>query len=438
MNDEFLHALRREPPPRFANELKRRLERHASRRRNRFVIRTMFAAVVIGGVAMAAVLLLRDRNESARDAAPVTHVVPAPSVPRTAANTAQPPARQVGATSNRSEPQAAESASDEVPGVTFVTSSLARPVAQALVENLDVQPPLAAPSLRVLEANDAFAALCGGADVVIASRRIAELELVACRNHGIEVVEWKLGYQAVVLTAGPTAERAALSPREVYLALARRIPDPADPSRLIENPNTTWHDVDSRFDWRTIDVLAPSDALVRHVFVQLVMQAGCETYPAIRDLKHAHRARYEEACHQLRTDGHYREVPVSNTLVTQQLWAEPNWLVLLGYSYYDMYRRQLLGTMLAGAEPTPASLEDGTYSAARPVYAYVPGDRLYGNPVMRKLTFVLSGGWALGSNGYPQRSGLVQLDDARPWRPYARPPVPLTLESLSTTKEHSR
>ena len=60
-----------------------------------------------------------------------------------------------------------------------------------------------------------------------------------------------------MLTAGPTAEPAALTPREVFLALARRIPDPAEPSRLIDNPNVTWHDVDARFDYRNIDVLMP-------------------------------------------------------------------------------------------------------------------------------------------------------------------------------------
>jgi len=290
-----------------------------------------------------------------------------------------------------------------------------------------------------MEASDAFEALCGGVDFVIASRRIADTELVRCRNYEIEVFEWKLGYQAVVLTAGPTLEPAALSPREVYLALAHRIPDPADPSRLIENPNATWHDVDPRFDSRNIDVLAPSDALVRDAFVQLVMEAGCETYPSIRELKQGNRRRYDEACHQLRTDGHYREVPLTSTLVTQQLWAEPNWLVLFPYSFYDTHRHQLRGTMLAGPEPTLASLDDGTYSAARPVYAYAATNHLYRNPAIRSLAFELSGGYAVqGPYGYLGRYGLVRLDQPKDWNPDPRPPVPLKPESLSPPQEHSR
>ena len=78
------------------------------------------------------------------------------------------------------------------------------------------------------------------------------------------------------------------------------------------------------------------------------MEPGCETYPWIRALKQTDRPRYDDVCHQLRSDGRYREVELSNTLVTQQLWAEPNWLVVLGYSYYAGYRTELLGTMLDG------------------------------------------------------------------------------------------
>ena len=58
------------------------------------------------------------------------------------------------------------------------------------------------------------------------------------------------------------------------------------------------------------------------------------------------------------------------TLITQRLWAEPNWLVVLGYSYYAAHRTELLGTMLEGPAPTLATLTDGTYPAARPVYVY--------------------------------------------------------------------
>ena len=53
-----------------------------------------------------------------------------------------------------------------------------------------------------MEADEALAALCVGTEFVIASRRMLDAELTRCMNAGIEVAEWNLGYQAVVLTAG--------------------------------------------------------------------------------------------------------------------------------------------------------------------------------------------------------------------------------------------
>jgi len=74
MNDEFLHALRRDPPPAFARELKRRLDRVHARRGARFTFgRALLAMLLVGGVAMAAVLLLRNRDEVTREAAPIVH-----------------------------------------------------------------------------------------------------------------------------------------------------------------------------------------------------------------------------------------------------------------------------------------------------------------------------------------------------------------------------
>ena len=81
MNDEFLHALRRDPRPEFARELKRRLQRQPAPRSNRsWTVRTLLAALLIGGVAMAAALLLRDGDEQPSDNAPIAQLA-APKMP---------------------------------------------------------------------------------------------------------------------------------------------------------------------------------------------------------------------------------------------------------------------------------------------------------------------------------------------------------------------
>jgi phosphate transport system substrate-binding protein len=429
MNDEFLHALRRDPPPRFARELQRRLQRQSAPRNTRsWPWRAMLAALLIGGVAVAAALLLQDRDEPRIDDAPIARApVPSPPAPAVQpADTSQPGRPTIR--SERAEPQAPEPYSKDIP-VTVVTSSLARPLAQALVERLSKSGYFAQPRLRVADPDEAFRTLCGDIDFVIASRRISDAELAQCHKWAIPVVEWKLGYQTVVVAAAPTTELTTLSPRDVFLALARRIPDPTEPTRLIDNPNMAWSDVDARLVYRTIDILAPPDAATRAAFQELVMEPGCETFPWIRSLRQTDRARYNDICHELRTDGRYREIELTNTLVTQRLWAEPTWVVVLGYRYYADYRTQLR-TILEGPVPTLATLTDGTYPAARPVYVYAQRSHLDWNRAARLLAQELTLSYSVGVRGYLPAHGLVPLDDLPDRRPRFREALPPPLESL--------
>ena len=427
MNDEFLHALRRDPRPEFARELKRRLQRQPEARSNRFwTVRTVLAVLLVGGFAMAAALLMRGGDEPAREARPVA--LSAPSSPQRAPQppvAPQPERRVARNDSAPSRPQAPEHEPETVDlRGTFATSFLARPIAQSLVDGLrgfDASKP----RVVVMDDDVALAGLCTKADFAMVSRRINQVELAHCASERIDVAEWLLGYQAVVLTAGPTAESAALTPREVFLALARQVPDPADPSQVIDNPNMTWRDVDARFDYRRIDVFMPADATTRALFARLIMEPGCETYPWIRKLKVTDRRRFDDICHQLRSDERLHEVELSGTLVTQRLWAEPNFLVVLDYSFYSRFRAEVLGTMLAGPVPTLATLSDGTYLAARPVYVYANRHGLVTKEANRWLTYALTDGFTVGA-----RQGLVRPDDvsrrqqADPWS------LPAALRSL--------
>lgn len=423
MNDEFLHALRRNPPPAFARELKRRLDRMPARRGTSSALgRTLLAMFLIGGVAMAATLLLRNQEEPPREAAPLAQAVATkPATPEPQPTAAQPERQFTRTAPAASAPQAQASAAEDARS-TFATSAPTLTMAQALVDTVS-RFGSGQPRVAVMDDAAALRALCANADFAMVTRRITEAELQPCWNRHIEVAEWMLGHQAVVLTAGPTAQPAALKPREIFLALARRIPDPAEPSLLIDNTNTTWHDVDTRFDYRSIDVLMPADAMTRTLFAQLIMEPGCDTYRWIRLLKQTNRQRYDEICHELRNDERLHEVELVSTTITQQLWAEPNWLVVLAFSYYDQNRTKLLGTMLEGPVPTLATLIDGTYPAARPVYVYAQRLRLATYGANRSLANALTDGYALGS-----RYGLVRVDgssDRETWQP-----IPPALESV--------
>jgi phosphate transport system substrate-binding protein len=428
MNDEFLRALRRDPPPRFASELKRRLDRQSVRSRRLSIMRMMAGVLLIGGVAMAAALLFRDRQELPSKDVPIAQTTASKAGQSAAPRTSVPgPDGQVTGNGSAASQPPAEEASKDIP-VALVTSSLAQPLAMALLERLPKYGYFAQPRVATMDGDSAFNALCGGnTDFVVASQRISDAALARCRKWGIDIVEWKLGYQAVVLTAGPASDPLALTPRDVFLALAQRIPDPADPSRLIDNPNVTWHDVDARFDRRSIEVLVPWEGASPSLFMQLVILPGCEAH-----LRQVGRGPYTygyDVCRQLRSDDHFDDVDLDNPLVAHVV-SVPDRLVAVDYSFYAAHRSELGGTMLEGPAPTLATLTDGTYPAARPVYVYAQKSHLDWNPAARTLAFELTKEDAVGPQGYLLRQGLVPLEDIPRYMQRTRPPVPSPLESL--------
>ena len=111
MNDDFLHALRRDPPAEFARGLKRRLDRIPARRGARSaIVRIMLAMFVIGGVAMAAALLLRNREEPLGVADPIAKQA-APSTPASETRPTVTPQSNRPASSAESSPPPIESES---------------------------------------------------------------------------------------------------------------------------------------------------------------------------------------------------------------------------------------------------------------------------------------------------------------------------------------
>ncbi|MGQ0561129.1 MAG: hypothetical protein ACT443_04550, partial [Gemmatimonadota bacterium] len=197
MNDEFLHALRRDPPPEFARELKRRLRRQSESRSNRFwTVRTLLAVLLVGGFAMAAALLLRGGDEPAREDQPVAQSAPISPQRAPQATVTPQPERQVPRNdSPAGQPQAQqqEPEAKDIP-LALITTPLTRPPAEALAARLGRHYALAQPRVMTMDDSEAFRALCANADFVMASRRIDDVELANCRKWGIDVVEWKLGY----------------------------------------------------------------------------------------------------------------------------------------------------------------------------------------------------------------------------------------------------
>lgn len=222
-------------------------------------------------------------------------------------------------------------------------------------------------------------------------------EFIACRDRGVGgIVEAKAGYQALVLTSARDSMPIRVSTTDLYLALGRQIIDPAEPGRLIDNPNITWDQVDSKLPYRPIKVFGPErNALLRKLLDSLLD-------PACRA-----RNTRAELCGSLRFDGAYMEVEQTAVVIPQYLWSEPHALVLVDYEFYRENFSQLSGSVLEGPEPSHATFADGTYPFARPIYLYTEMRRVVpaadGRDILQSLM-------SLRLSGH-NRFGLVRPDD---------------------------
>lgn len=466
MHDEFLKALRRDPPPQFARRLKQQLQaQDAQARRRSWSLRTRPLVFLIVGSAFAGGMLVLER-QSSENAEPAqsqaqSQIAAANSGSATyrprslgpgfvpEGNGAAPldidnSHESAGSPANTGLPAqpglategpaaAAPSTPEQTTHGGLIRSGPAvriavSPLTDALVLSvLNRQAPSksgAAPRIQTIEADAAFAALCapGNArqfDMVVASRRIAHPEFATCRRNGVDrIVESKLGYQALVLTSGRDSPPLKLSASDVYLAAAKQIPDPLEPARFIDNSNVTWDQVDGKLAYRPIALFGPARATPLHrLFEAVLLEPGCNAQRSIERLRIADPDLHAQLCHTVRGDRLYSEVEQTASLIPQNLWADPNAFVLVDYEFYRENRGQLAASALEGPEPSTATFADGTYPLARPIYLYVDLTHLgrvadaYG--VMRALQSLER--YARGG------SGFVRLDEQDAQQQRSRP-----------------
>src|SRR5512139_2892008 len=95
------------------------------------------------------------------------------------------------------------------------------------------------PKIEPLGTGGGIKAFCGGVgvqfpDIANASRRITAAEVADCNKNGVtQIAEVKLGYDGIVLANAKTSPHYQVTLRDVYLALAKEIPDPSGAQKLV-------------------------------------------------------------------------------------------------------------------------------------------------------------------------------------------------------------
>ena len=201
--------------------------------------------------------------------------------------------------------------------------------------------------------------------------------------------------------------------RELYLALAKTVPDPANAQAVIANPYTTWKQINGALPADKIEVLGPPPTSgTRDAFVELVMEAGCQTFAWIKSLKDVDEGRFKRVCDTMREDGGYVEAGENDNLIVQKLESNPKALGIFGYSFLEENAGQLQGSFIDGVAPTFDNIASSKYPVSRPLFIYVKKAHLGVIPGLREFVNEYVTDRSMGADGYLANKGLIPLSAA--------------------------
>jgi phosphate transport system substrate-binding protein len=251
-------------------------------------------------------------------------------------------------------------------------------------------------------------------DVVNASRKITAAELTTCKTNGVtEIVEMKIGFDGIVLASARSAPPIAITTTQLWLALAREVPNAQ--GQLVPNPNRMWSDIDRSLPAKRIEVMGPPPTSgTRDAFVELVMTPGCNAHPAIVTLRAADAARATAACAgALREDGAWIDAGENDILIVRKLEANADAFGVFGFSFLEENPDKVQGAAIAGVKPTFEDIASGKYPVSRPLFVYIKKQHNGAvAPGLDRFVTEWTEDRTWGPNGYLADKGFIPLPNA--------------------------
>jgi len=303
--------------------------------------------------------------------------------------------------------------------ISVVGSSTVYPFTTTVAEQFGRQSRFPTPKVESTGTGGGIKLFCNGigpqhADVANASRRMKPAEFATCQQNGVrDIVEILIGYDGLTVAGNKNGKLDQLARRDIYLALAKNVPDPMNTQTLIPNPYRTWKDVNPALPAIRIEVLGPPPTSgTRDSFAELYLEAGCQTYSWIKAIKDIDEKRFKRVCHTIREDGAYVEAGENDNLIAQKLASNVNALGVFGFSFLEENHGRLKGLKIEGVEPSFDTISSGKYVPSRPLYIYVKRAHIGTIPGLREFAEEYVSDRALGSEGYLSEKGLVTLDSS--------------------------
>lgn len=295
--------------------------------------------------------------------------------------------------------------------VNIVGSSTVYPFATVVAERFGRNTDFPTPKLESTGSGGGLKLFCAGIgtqhpDITNASRRMKKSEFEMCQSNGVkEITEVKIGADGIVIANSKDAEKLDLSLKQVFLALAKEVPDPKGGDKLVANPYQKWSDIDSSLPNLEISVMGPPPTSgTRDAFVEIAMEGGCKTFDFIKAME---KKDMKSVCHSMREDGPFVEAGENDNLIVQRLAQDKDTLGIFGYSFLMENSSQIQAATIGGVEPTPETIADEDYPVARSLFFYIKNAHVGVVPGIKEYAeeFTSEGAW--GDNGYLVDVGLI-------------------------------
>jgi len=303
--------------------------------------------------------------------------------------------------------------------ISIVGSSTVYPFATVVAEQFGKSTSFKTPKIESTGSGGGLKLFCAGVgvehpDITNASRRIKQSEFERCQQNGVnEIIEVKIGYDGIVMANSKKAAPMKLSRKDIFLALAKNVPDPKGGENLIPNPYKTWKDVNPSLPDKAIEVLGPPPTSgTRDAFVELAMEGGAKKFAWIAALKKKDQNAYKAICHTIREDGAYVEAGENDNLIVQKLEANPNALGIFGFSFLDQNMDKIQGSFVDNVEPTFENIADGKYPVSRPLFFYVKKAHVDVIPGIKEYLAEFASDKAWGPEGYLSEKGMIPMPDS--------------------------
>ncbi|PHQ13830.1 substrate-binding domain-containing protein [Marinobacter profundi] len=298
--------------------------------------------------------------------------------------------------------------------VNIVGSSTVYPFATVVAERFGRNTDFPTPKLESTGSGGGLKLFCAGIgtqhpDITNASRRMKKSEFELCQSNGVkEITEVKIGSDGIVIANSKKAEKMDLTLEQIFLALAKEVPDPKGGDKLVANPYKNWSDIDAGLPNKPISVMGPPPTSgTRDAFVEIAMEGGCKKYDFIAKIKGEDKSKYKSICHSMREDGPFIEAGENDNLIVQRLAQDTDTLGIFGYSFLMENEGQIQASTVNGVEPTPDTIAAEEYPVARSLFFYVKKAHVGVVPGIQEYVqeFTTEGAW--GDNGYLVDVGLI-------------------------------